>query len=177
MPTEQISFWEASDNSVPSIENKNGRIILTTRTETKDGSEHDYANLYLDWGGKRYLLKPQYNWEELQNSPNIQPVTHEDNGLMLSSDKIVWDWFEIKKQVEEGEEEIHIYSSSDTDAAEIIDDGNPVTAAELKDKLEEYIKDGLDANPHSITVVDKPVYISKGDEIVVFDLPVGDAND
>lgn len=72
---------------------------------------------------------------------------------------------------------MHIYSAQDEDTGEIEDDGTPITRADLKD----LITDGLEEQPGSFLVDDKPVYISDfvpSEELVGYlELPIVESDD
>lgn len=66
----QISFYSTAD--VDSLNVPEGAVIISKRDEEKY-----LADLFAMLGGKRYQVKPSYDWDEIENTPDIEEYVNQ----------------------------------------------------------------------------------------------------
>ena len=107
----QISFYSTAD--VDNLNVPEGAVIISKRDEEKH-----LADLFAMLGGDRYQLKPSYDWDEIENTPNIEEYV--DQQVTAAGLKILSRYFSIDytsaEDSSDGEVELKIYANEDPSA-------------------------------------------------------------
>lgn len=98
----QIRFYYTND--VNSLDASDGAVIISKRDEEKQ-----LADIFANLDGRRYQVKPLYNWEEIQERPDIEAYI--DEHMHEGIEKVLAKYFIIERSMVNGELQLDIYAN------------------------------------------------------------------